>query len=62
MHKRVLLRALLGKYCVDVLSQCGQTSDCVIPVWSAGIQADMDVSARILRTRVPAMHAGMTEI
>jgi hypothetical protein len=28
----------------------GTTLDCVIPAWSAGIQADMDVSGRILRT------------
>jgi hypothetical protein len=34
--------------------------DCVIPAWSAGIQADMDVSGRILRTWMPAIHAGMT--
>jgi len=27
-----------------------RTIDCVIPAWSAGIQADMDVSGRILRT------------
>jgi hypothetical protein len=36
--------------------------DCVIPAWSAGIQADMDVSGRILRTWMPAIHAGMTKI
>ena len=34
--------------------------DCVIPAWSAGIQADTDVSGRILRTWMPAIHAGMT--
>jgi hypothetical protein len=33
----------------------------VIPAWSAGIQVDMDVSGRILRTWMPAIHAGMTE-
>jgi len=33
----------------------------VIPAWSAGIQADMDVSGRIQRTLMPAIHAGMTE-
>ena len=27
-----------------------QLLDCVIPAWSAGIQADMDVSGRILQT------------
>jgi hypothetical protein len=36
--------------------------DSVIPAWSAGIQADMDVSGRILRTWMPAIHAGMTKI
>ena len=34
--------------------------DFVIPAWSAGIQADMDVSGRILRNWMPAIHAGMT--
>jgi hypothetical protein len=34
--------------------------DCVIPAWTAGIQADMDVSGRILRPWMPAIHAGMT--
>ena len=34
--------------------------DGVIPAWSAGIQADTDVSGRILRTWMPAIHAGMT--
>ena len=38
-----------------------ESLDCVIPAWSAGIQADTDVSGRILRTRwMPAIHAGMT--
>jgi hypothetical protein len=32
----------------------------VIPAWTAGIQADMDVSGRILRTWMPVIHAGMT--
>ena len=36
--------------------------DCVIPAWSAGIQADTDVSGRILRTWMPAIHAGMTKL
>ena len=35
-----------------------QLLDCVIPAWSAGIQADMDVSGRILRSWM----AGMTKI
>ena len=34
----------------------------VIPAWSAGIQADMDVSGRILHTWMPAIHAGMTKL
>ena len=34
--------------------------DSVIPAWSAGIQADMDVSGRILQTWMPAIHAGVT--
>jgi len=36
--------------------------DCVIPAWSAGIQADMDVSGRILHTWMPAILAGMTKL
>jgi hypothetical protein len=36
--------------------------DSVIPAWSAGIQADMDVSGRILHTWMPAIHAGMTKL
>jgi hypothetical protein len=31
--------------------------DCVIPVRTAGIQANMDVSGRILRNWMPAIHA-----
>jgi hypothetical protein len=34
--------------------------DSVIPAWSAGIQPDTDVSGRILRAWMPAIHAGMT--
>jgi hypothetical protein len=34
----------------------------VIPAWSAGIQADVDVSGRILRPWMPAIHAGMTKL
>jgi hypothetical protein len=33
---------------------------CVIPAWSAGIQIHMEVSGRILRTWMPAIHAGTT--
>jgi hypothetical protein len=36
--------------------------DSVIPAWSAGIQADMDVSGRILHTWMPAIHAGVTKL
>ena len=36
--------------------------DSVIPAWSAGIQADIDASGRILRTWMPAIHAGMTKL
>jgi hypothetical protein len=36
--------------------------DSVIPAWSAGIQSDMDVFGRILRTWMPAIHAGMTKL
>jgi hypothetical protein len=28
--------------------------DFVVPAWSAGTQVDMDVSGRILQTRMPA--------
>ena len=31
------------------------------PAWTAGTQVDMDVSGRILRAWMPAIHAGMTE-
>jgi len=33
--------------------------DYVIPAWTAGIQVYMDVSERILRIWMPAIHAGM---
>ena len=33
----------------------------VVPAWTAGTQIDMDVSGRILRAWMPAIHAGMTE-
>jgi hypothetical protein len=36
--------------------------DSVIPAWSAGIQADVEVSGRILRIWMPAIHAGMTKL
>jgi hypothetical protein len=39
-----------------------ESLDSVIPAWSAGIQADTDVSGASLRTWVPAIHAGMTKI
>ena len=34
----------------------------VVPAWTAGTQVDMDVSGRILRAWMPAIHAGMTEV
>jgi hypothetical protein len=46
---------------VGVSVNLSRTLDRVIPAWSAGIQADMDVSERILRTWIPAIHAGMTK-
>jgi hypothetical protein len=33
----------------------------VVPAWTAGTQVDMDVSGRILRAWMPAIHAGMTD-
>ncbi len=33
----------------------------VVPAWTAGTQVNMDVSGRILRAWIPAIHAGMTE-
>jgi len=33
----------------------------VVPAWNAGTQVHMDVSGRILRAWMPAIHAGMTE-
>ncbi|HXV79766.1 MAG TPA: hypothetical protein VEG60_07790 [Candidatus Binatia bacterium] len=39
-----------------------ESPDCVIPARSAGIQVNMDVSGRILRIWMPAIHAGMTLI
>jgi hypothetical protein len=44
------------------LGQFKNRLDYVIPAWTAGIQADTDVSGRILRTWMPAIHAGMTMI
>jgi hypothetical protein len=32
-----------------------------MPAWIAGTQVNMDVSERILRAWMPAIHAGMTE-
>jgi hypothetical protein len=34
----------------------------VVPAWTAGTQVDMDVSGRVLRAWMPAIHAGTTEI
>jgi hypothetical protein len=33
----------------------------VVPAWSAGTQVDREVSGRILRAWMPAIHAGMAE-
>ncbi|HEX2243521.1 MAG TPA: hypothetical protein VHK27_09760 [Gammaproteobacteria bacterium] len=52
---RVLLR---NKHLDELVVE--RTPRIVIPAWSAGIQADMDVSEGILRTWMPAIHAGMT--
>ena len=35
--------------------------DVVVPAWSAGTQVHMDVSGRILRAWMLAIHAGMTD-
>jgi hypothetical protein len=43
-----------------ILVKSSRILDWVIPAWSAGIQADMDFSRRILRTWMPAIRAGMT--
>jgi hypothetical protein len=32
----------------------------VVAAWTVGTQIDMDVSGRILRAWIPAIHAGMT--
>jgi hypothetical protein len=32
----------------------------VVPAWSVGTEVYTDVSGRILRTWMPAIHAGMT--
>jgi hypothetical protein len=45
--------------CVSV-SSSSIPLDGVIPAWNAGIQDHTDVSGRILRTWMPAIHAGMT--
>ncbi|GEM_PF-1920835 len=34
----------------------------VVPAWTAGTQVNMDVSGRILRAWMPAIHAGMTKL
>jgi hypothetical protein len=52
---------LLRKFRVRSSVNASRLYDVVIPARSAGIQVDMDVSGRILRTWIPAIHAGMTE-
>ncbi len=42
-------------------SSPGRNLDFVVPAWSAGTQIDMDVFGPILRIRMPAIHAGMTD-
>jgi hypothetical protein len=44
---------------LDVPPLAGSTS--VIPAETAGTQADTDVSGRILRAWIPAIHAGITK-
>ena len=48
--------------CENLRSVLVQVLDCVIPAWSAGIQADMDVSTRMLRPGSPAIYPGRTRI
>jgi hypothetical protein len=48
---------------VEGLGQCRYDSSIPsFPAWSAGIQADVEVSGRILRIWMPAIHAGMTKL
>jgi hypothetical protein len=35
-------------------------ANAVVPAWTAGTQIDTDVCRRVLRTWMPAIHAGMT--
>jgi len=44
------------------LRQFQERLNYVIPAWTAGIQADTDVCGRVLRTWIPAIHAGMLMI
>ena len=59
---RLLYRSLENLAGMGPASVQAEPLDCVIPAWSAGIQVEMDVSGRILRAWMPAIHAGMTEI
>jgi hypothetical protein len=43
------------------VSHVNITTRAVVPAWTAGTQVDMDMSGRILRAWMPAIHAGMTE-
>jgi hypothetical protein len=43
------------------VSHVNITTRAVVPAWTAGTQVDMDMSGRILRIWMPAIHAGMTE-
>ena len=48
-------------YCHEIYVSYVNITILVVPAWTAGSQVDMDVSGRILRGWMPAIHAGMTE-
>ena len=48
-------------YCREIRLSYVNIPRLVVPAWTAGTQVDMDVSGRILRAWMPAIHAGMTE-
>ena len=48
-------------YCHEIYVSYINITILVVPAWTAGTQVDMDVSERILRGWMPAIHAGMTE-
>jgi hypothetical protein len=59
--RKIVIHSFERRGCWKDPDTVGRPCDCVIPAWSAGIQIDMDVSGRILRAWMPAVHAGMTE-